>query len=90
MVSWFEPQSQAGYSLLVAQQNQWNDEDGVRHATRSSGLLRLEASQDRVSQSGLKTSAGAAWMVHVASSRRSCGVQAEDGRVNAMGCIGPF
>jgi hypothetical protein len=31
----------------------------VRHASRSSGLLRVEASLARVSQSGLKTSGGA-------------------------------
>jgi hypothetical protein len=31
----------------------------VGHASRSSGLLRLEASHARVSQSGLKTGRGA-------------------------------
>jgi hypothetical protein len=31
----------------------------VRHVSRSSGLLRVEASQARVSQSGLKTGRGA-------------------------------
>jgi hypothetical protein len=31
----------------------------VRHASRSSGLLRMEVSRDRVSQSGLKTGGGA-------------------------------
>jgi hypothetical protein len=44
---------------------------------RSSGLLRLEASRDRVSQSGLKTGRDVARMVHVASSRMSRGVEAE-------------
>jgi hypothetical protein len=29
-------------------------------------------------------------MVHVASLWRSCGDEAEDGRVNVMGCIGLF
>jgi hypothetical protein len=29
-------------------------------------------------------------VVHVASSRRSCGVEAEDGQVDTMGNIGPF
>jgi hypothetical protein len=29
-------------------------------------------------------------MVHVASSRKSCGVEAEDRQVDAMGCIGLF
>jgi hypothetical protein len=34
------------------------DEDGAGHTSRSSGLLRVEASRARVSQSGLKTSGG--------------------------------
>jgi hypothetical protein len=58
MVSWFESQNQAGFGLLVAPQNRWR-EDGVGHASRSSGLLHLEASRARVSQSGLKTDGGA-------------------------------
>jgi hypothetical protein len=29
-------------------------------------------------------------MVHVASSRRLCRVEADDGRVDAMGYVGPF
>jgi hypothetical protein len=37
---------------------------------------RLEEAQQRV--------------VHVASSRRLCWSQVEDGRVDATGCIGPF
>jgi hypothetical protein len=44
--------------LSVASQNQWR-EDGTGHASRSSGLLRLEASHARVFQSGLKTDRGA-------------------------------
>jgi hypothetical protein len=66
-VSWFEPQNQAGYSLSVVPQNQWEDEDGAGHASRSSGLLHLEVSQARVSQSGLNTGGSTARMVHVAS-----------------------
>jgi hypothetical protein len=54
MVTWFGPQNQAGYGLLVPPQNRRGDEDGVGHASRSSGLLHLEASRARVSQSGLK------------------------------------
>jgi hypothetical protein len=56
-VSLFGPQNQAGFSLSVAQQNQWR-EVGTGHASRSSGLLRVEASLTRVSQSGLKTGGG--------------------------------
>jgi riboflavin synthase alpha subunit len=39
-------------------QNQWR-EVGVRHVLRSSGLLRMEASLARVSQSDLKTGGSA-------------------------------
>jgi hypothetical protein len=79
-----------GYNLSVALQNQREDEDSVGHTLRSSGLLRLEASQDMVSQFSLKTSRCTAQMVHVASSWRSRGDEAEDGWVDAMGCIGLF
>jgi hypothetical protein len=89
-VSWFGSQNQVGYGLSVVPQNQWEDEDGVGHTLRSSGLLRLEASWARVSQSSLKTSGGATWMVHVASSRRSRGDEVENGWIDAAGCIGLF
>jgi hypothetical protein len=59
VVSWFEPQNQAGNSLSVAPPNRREDEDGAGHASRSSGLLHVEASQARVSQSSLKTGRGA-------------------------------
>jgi hypothetical protein len=48
-VSWLGPQNKVGYSLLVAPQIQWEDENGAGHASRSSGLLRLKASRIRVS-----------------------------------------
>jgi hypothetical protein len=44
--------------LLVAAQNQ-RREVGTEHASRSSGLLHVEASLARVSQSVLKTGGGA-------------------------------
>jgi hypothetical protein len=44
--------------LSVAPQNRQR-EVSVGHASRSSGLLRMEASLARVSQSGLKTGGGA-------------------------------
>jgi len=47
-----------GDGLSVAPQNR-REGDGVGHASRSGGLLRLEASRARVSQSGLKTGGGA-------------------------------
>jgi hypothetical protein len=58
MVSWFGPQNQAGFGLSVVSQNRWR-KDGAGHASRSGGLLRLEASHARVSQSVLKTGGGA-------------------------------
>jgi hypothetical protein len=53
-----------------APQNRQVVEDGVGHASRSSGLLRLEASRARVSQSSLKTGRGVARMVLLTSSWR--------------------
>jgi hypothetical protein len=90
MVSWFGPQNQVGYGLSVAPQNQREDEDGAGHASRSSDLLCLEMSRARVSQSSLKTGKGVEWMVHVASSWRSHRVEAEDGWIDATGCIRLF
>jgi hypothetical protein len=58
MVSWFEPQNQAGFGLSVTPQNRLR-EVGAGHTSRSSGLLGVEASLARVSQSGLKTGGGA-------------------------------
>jgi hypothetical protein len=58
MVSWFGPQNQVDFSLLVAPQNRWR-EVSMGHTPRSSGLLCVEASLARVSQSGLKTGVGA-------------------------------
>jgi hypothetical protein len=55
MVSWFEPQNQVGFGLSVVSQNQREDEDGVGHTSRSSGLLHVDVSRARVSRSGLKT-----------------------------------
>jgi hypothetical protein len=57
-VSWFGPQNHVSFGLLVAPQNQ-RREVGMRHALRSSGLLCVEPSLARVSQSGLKTGGGA-------------------------------
>jgi hypothetical protein len=58
IASWFVPQNQAGYSLSVAPQNLW-EVDGVGHASRSSGLLRLEVSWAKFSQFCFKTGRGA-------------------------------
>jgi hypothetical protein len=61
----------------------------VGYELRSSGLLCLEASQARVSQSDIKTSGGTAQMVHMTSSQMLRRVEAEDGRVDVTRCIGP-
>jgi hypothetical protein len=50
----------------------------VRHASRSSGLIRVEVSRASVSQSDLKTVGGTTWMVHVAPSQRLHEDQVED------------
>jgi hypothetical protein len=57
-VSCFGPQNQVGFGLSVAPQNRWR-EVGAGHASRSSGLLDVEASLSRVFQSGLKIGGGA-------------------------------
>jgi hypothetical protein len=57
MDSWFEPQNQVDFGLSVGPQNR-QMEVGVGHASRSSGLLHVEAGLTRVSQSDLKTDGG--------------------------------
>jgi hypothetical protein len=62
------------------------DEDDVGHTSRSSSLLRMEASQDMVSQSGVKISESAM----VSGARDTITeVAVEDGWVDVTGCIGP-
>jgi hypothetical protein len=61
-ISLLVPQNQTGYDLPVAPQNQWEDEDGMGHASRSSGLLGLEASRARFFQSSLETGGGVGQM----------------------------
>jgi hypothetical protein len=58
MVSWFGPQNQAGFGLLVVPQNR-RREVGVGHMSRSNGLLCVEASLASVFQPVLKTDGGA-------------------------------
>jgi hypothetical protein len=58
MIYWFGPQNHVDFGLSVASQNRWREVDVV-HASRSSGLLRVEASLARIFQSGLKTDGGA-------------------------------
>jgi hypothetical protein len=58
--------------------------DGVGQTLRSSGLLHVEASlTSRLAKVRRQ-------VVHVAPSWRLRRVQAEDRRVDAIGCIGPF
>jgi hypothetical protein len=58
-ISWFEPQNKADFSLLVAPPNRRRDV-GAGHASRSSGLLCVEASLTRVFQSGRDAMTGGA------------------------------
>jgi hypothetical protein len=58
----------------------------VGHMSKSSGMLHVEASLVKVSQSVFKTGA---WK-HVAPSRMLNQSQVEDGHVIMTGCIGPF
>jgi hypothetical protein len=46
-----------GYGLSVVPQNRWREVD-TGHASRYSGLLHVEGSLAKVSQSGLKTGGG--------------------------------
>jgi hypothetical protein len=56
-VSWFSPQNQVDFGLLVAPQNR-RREVSAGHALRSNDLLHVEASLATVSQYGLKTGGG--------------------------------
>jgi hypothetical protein len=47
-ISWFGSQNNVCYGLSIAPQNR-REGDDVEHASRSSGLLRVKASRDRVS-----------------------------------------
>jgi hypothetical protein len=66
------------------------EEDDVGRKSGSSGLLRLEANQARVSPFASKLADERLWMVHTTSSRRSHEDKAEDGWVDVIGCIRLF
>jgi hypothetical protein len=61
----------------------------MEHALRSNGLLRVKASQTRISQSDLKTGGGVVRMVQVSSSQRLRQCQVKDGCDDMMGYVGP-
>jgi hypothetical protein len=86
MVSWFGTQNQVGYGLSVAQQNQREDEDGVGHASRSSGLLRLDRVRLGFPSFASKLVKERWQVVHLALSWRSSGSEAKDGRFDGIGC----
>jgi hypothetical protein len=77
-----------GYGLLVAPKNLREYEDGVGHASRSSSLLHVKATQARVFQFASKLAEARQRVVHVAPSRRSRENKIEDGWVDAIGCVG--
>jgi hypothetical protein len=62
----------------------------VGRASRSSDLLYLEVSQTRVSQFASKLSEARRRVVYVTSLQRSRGDEAENGWVDATGCIRLF
>jgi hypothetical protein len=53
-------------------------------------LLHLKANRARIFRSSLKAGGGAAWMVHVKSSRMSCVDESEDERIDATDYVKPF
>jgi hypothetical protein len=89
IVSLFGSQNQVGYGLSVAPQNQWKNEDGAGHASRSRGLLRVEVSQARVFQFASKLAEVRRRVVRVAPSWRLHRNQVEDGWVDATCCVRP-
>jgi hypothetical protein len=62
----------------------------VGHASRSSSLLHLEASQARDSQFASNLAGERQRVVHIASSQRSREDEVKDGWVDAMSYIGLF
>jgi hypothetical protein len=66
------PQNQMGDGLSVAPKNRREDEVSVGYASRSSGLLRVEASRARVSKFTSKLAEARRQVVHMAPSRRLC------------------
>jgi hypothetical protein len=90
MVSWFGPQNQVGNSLSVAPQNRREDESArdtrqdlaACFAWKQVGL-GFPSLASRLAEARLR-------VVHVAWSRRLRQDEAEDGRVDATGCVGPF
>jgi hypothetical protein len=87
-VSLFGTQNQAGFGLSLVPQNR-RREVGTRHASRSSGLLRVEASRARIFNLTSRLAEARRRMLHVAPSQKLRRSQVEDGRVDAMGCVEP-
>jgi hypothetical protein len=88
-VSWFWPRNQAGFGLSVAPQNRRGD--AMAWDTCRDLVACLMCKQVWLGFSSLASRlAEARWrVVHVAPSQRLRQIQIEDGRINAMGCIGP-
>jgi hypothetical protein len=64
-------------------------EVGAGHVSRSSGLLRVEASRGRVSQFTSKLAEAQRRVVHVTLSRKLRQSQVEDGRIDTTDDVGP-
>jgi hypothetical protein len=63
--------------------------NGVRHTSRSSGLLRVETSRLGFPRLALRLAEASRQVVHVAPSQRLRRSQLEDGWVDVMGYVGP-
>jgi hypothetical protein len=87
-VSWFGLQNQAGLGLSVAPKTDGGRTVRDMHRdlptcfTWKQVVLAFPSLASRLAETRW-------WVVNVASSRRSHGVQVEDERVDVMGCVGP-
>jgi hypothetical protein len=62
----------------------------MRHASRSGGLFTWKQITLGFLSFALRLAEARLRVVHVASLRRLCREEAEDRRVDATGCVGPF
>jgi hypothetical protein len=78
-VSLFGTQNQAGFGLSLVPQNR-RREVGTRHASRSSGLLRVEASRARIFNLASRLAEARRRMLHVHHHRSCIGVKLKTDR----------
>jgi hypothetical protein len=78
MISWFGPQNQAGYGLLVTPQNRWDDEDGADLCQDLAACFRWKEVRLGFSSPASRLVEARRRVVHVAPSRRLRQCQVED------------